>query len=116
MKKVILAIAAVSTLGFAAGACSQQQSKDAESDMSMESATSVAGPIRSVGTVIAVDAAAGSITLDHEPIEALRWPSMKMKFKADRADMLGGIAVGDRVAFEVKSASDPQTVTMVQKQ
>jgi len=119
MKQKVLAMIASGAFALVAPACSQEAPKTASDQMEpMTSAAPAAasGPIRSVGTVTAIDAAAGSITLDHEPIEAIRWPSMTMKFKAERPDMLKDVAVGDRVAFELKSAAEPQTVTMVEKQ
>ena len=56
------------------------------------------------------------ITLRHEPIPAIHWSAMTMEFHAENPAILQGIAVGDRVAFELKSATEPNTVTMVQKQ
>lgn len=53
------------------------------------------------GTVTAIDAAAGRITLDHEPIAELEWPAMEMGF-AINADKLNGIAVGDAVTFDMQ--------------
>jgi Cu/Ag efflux protein CusF len=41
---------------------------------------------------------------------------MTMEFHAEDPAILQGIAVGDQVAFELKSADEPNTVTMVQKQ
>lgn len=103
-------------------ACSPPASGPAaKSDMSqmkMEepAATPAAGPIRGTGTVTAVNAAQGVITLNHEPIPAIRWSAMTMEFKAEDPRILQGVAVGDRVTFELKSASDTNMVTMVQKQ
>src|SRR3546814_13799072 len=37
------------------------------------------------GTVTAVDAAAGTVTIDHGPILAVGWPAMARTFKADKA-------------------------------
>lgn len=103
-----------------AAACSQPASQPAaKSDMDamqMSEPAATAGPIRSTGTVTAVDAAAGTISLQHEPIAAINWPAMTMQFRAENPAILQGIAVGDRVAFELKSASEPQVVTMVQGQ
>jgi Cu/Ag efflux protein CusF len=86
--------------------------------MKMEEAApaAAAGPIRAMGTVTAVDVAAGTISLNHEPIAAINWPSMTMQFRAENPAILHGIAAGDRVTFELKSASETSVVTMVQKQ
>ena len=79
-----------------------------------DSSTAV-GPIRSVGVVKAVDATTGAITVDHEAIPAIHWSAMTMEFKAQDPTMLQGVAAGDHVEIELKSADEPQTVTMVHK-
>ena len=106
---------------LAIAACSPPASQEpAKSDAGMNVETTApataAGPITSTGTVTQVDAAAGTITINHEPIAAVSWPAMTMQFTAEDPAMLQGIAVGDRVAFEIKSATETSTVTSVQKQ
>jgi Cu(I)/Ag(I) efflux system periplasmic protein CusF len=108
-------------IGLLVTACSPPASEPAaKTDMqSMNmspAAASEAGAIRAVGTVTAVDAAAGTISLNHEPIPAIQWPTMTMQFRAEDASILQGIAVGDRVAFTLKNAQEPQVITMVEKQ
>ncbi len=101
----------------AVAACSPEASAPAKDNMgAMGTSGAVAGPIRSTGTVTAIDAAAGTISLDHQAIAAISWPAMSMQFRAENPAMLQGIAVGDQVTFELKSASEPQIVTMVEKQ
>ena len=85
-------------------------------DMPMTGTAQATGPIRSTGVVTQVDASAGTVTFNHEAIQAINWPAMTMQFHAENAAILHGIAVGDHVTFELKSATEPQTVTMVQKQ
>ena len=41
---------------------------------------------------------------------------MSMQFQVENAAILQGVAVGDRVSFELKSATETQIVTMVEKQ
>lgn len=67
------------------------------------------------GTVIAIDAATGKITLDHGAIPAVGWPAMKMGFSAKPA-VLAGIAVGDKVDFEVTVTGNAGEVTHIKKQ
>lgn len=51
------------------------------------------------GTVKSVDAAAGKLVIDHDPIPALKWPRMVMDFRlADKA-LAGKVKVGDKVRF-----------------
>jgi Cu(I)/Ag(I) efflux system periplasmic protein CusF len=74
------------------------------------------GPVSGAGTVTAVDAAAGTISIDHEAIAAINWPAMSMQFIVDDPTMLQGVAVGDRVVFELKSAQEPNTVVSLRKE
>lgn len=66
------------------------------------------------GTVTAIDAAAGKITLDHGAIPAVGWPAMKMGFTAKPA-LLSGIAIGDKVEFEVTVSGGAGVVTQIKK-
>ncbi len=67
------------------------------------------------GTVTAVDAAAGKITLDHGAIPAVDWPAMKMGFSA-KPELLKGVAVGDKVDFDVTVTGSAGEVTAIKKQ
>lgn len=51
------------------------------------------------GVVRSIDAQARTITVQHGPIAALRWPAMTMTFPVQSAAMLNGISVGARVHF-----------------
>ena len=67
------------------------------------------------GTVTAIDPSTGKITLDHGTIPAVGWPAMKMGFSAKPA-VLTGIAVGDKVDFEVTVTGNAGEVTHIKKQ
>lgn len=69
---------------------------------------------KSTGTVIAIDKAAGKITLDHAAIPALNWPAMTMAFAA-KPTILESVAVGDKVAFDVTIKGKAGEVTAVSK-
>jgi Cu(I)/Ag(I) efflux system protein CusF len=56
---------------------------------------------KGVGTVTAIDKTAGTIIVDHEAIPEAGWPPMVMGFKAAPA-LLTSVAVGDKVAFDLK--------------
>lgn len=102
-----------------AAACSPPTTQEAKTDdmnMAEPAAPAAVGAITSTGTVTQVDAATGTITINHEPIAAINWPTMTMQFTAENPAILQGIAVGDHVTFELKGASETSTVTMVQKQ
>ena len=66
------------------------------------------------GTVTAIDAAAGNITLDHGAIPAVGWPAMKMGFSA-KPDLLKGVAVGDKVDFDLTVTGNAGEVTAIRK-
>lgn len=106
-------------MALLAVACSPPATQEAKTDdmnMTEPTAPAAAGPIASTGTVTQVDAAAGTITITHEPIAAVSWPAMTMQFTAENPAILQGIAVGDHVSFELKSATETSIVTMLQKQ
>lgn len=109
--------AATTTTTTSAATSSTAPAADAKmGDMPMTSTAQTAGPIRSTGVVTQVDANAGTVTFDHQAIPAVNWPAMTMQFHAENPSILNGIAVGDHVAFELKSATETGVVTMVHKQ
>ncbi|HJV62046.1 MAG TPA: efflux RND transporter periplasmic adaptor subunit [Albitalea sp.] len=55
---------------------------------------------RGQGKVEAIDAQAGSVTLNHGAIATLGWPAMTMEFKVAHAGLLQGLKPGAPVAFE----------------
>jgi Cu(I)/Ag(I) efflux system protein CusF len=116
MLKVL--IVPIALLGAACSPPASQEAakSDAEMNMPEPAAPAAAEPVAATGTVTAVDAAAGTISINHEPIAAINWPTMTMQFTAENPAILQGVTVGDRVAFEIKSASETGIVTMVQKQ
>ena len=91
------------------------QSSDMSANMSdMPMASAMQHGI-AAGTVTAVDAATGKITLDHGPMSGLNWPAMTMGFTA-KAEQLAGIKVGDKVDFEIDWDGKTGTITMMQRQ
>ena len=118
MKKTVL-IATWLTLPLSLSACDKpaeapktEATADTLGDMAMPSEAKMA---KGSGTVTAIDAAAGKITLDHEPIAELEWPAMNMGFGA-KPEMLKDIAVGDKVDFELTVAGTAGEVTKITKQ
>ena len=123
MKGKILATLTSGLLAVAIAGCSQPTTTApaaAEQKMGeVGAATTMAvatGPIRSTGVVTQVDAHAGTITLNHQAISAINWPAMTMQFHAENPAILHGVAVGDHVTFQFKSATETGVVTMMQKQ
>ena len=122
MKRLpLILIAAV--LGTALAACGKspaEQAADAQAPATAASDTmagmgmSDAVMAKGTGTVTAIDKATGMITLDHGPIDALKWPAMTMEFKATPATLLDTVKVGDKVTFDLKMIDGTGEVTAIQ--
>ena len=68
------------------------------------------------GTVTKIDEAAGKITLKHGPIKKLDMDEgMTMVFKAQAADMLKQVKVGDKVRFDADRVNGQLTLTKIEK-
>lgn len=116
MLKALIVPVAMLAAACSPPAAQDAAKSDADMNMSQSAAPASAGPINGVGTVTAVDAAAGTVSLDHGPIAAISWPAMSMQFTVEDPADLQGIAVGDRVSFELKSATETSVVTEIAKQ
>jgi len=55
---------------------------------------------RAVGVLNAVDAAAGTATISHEPVASLKWPAMKMDFVLANPSLVAGVKPGAAIEFE----------------
>ena len=71
------------------------------------------GPVRSAGEVVVIQPEYAAITIRHEPIPEYGMGAMTMEFTTDDAAKLEGLAVGDRVAFEL---SGPTEIATIRKQ
>jgi len=60
---------------------------------------------KAMGTVLSVMQEHGMITINHEPIEALNWPSMAMPFITE-PELLKNIKEGDHVSITVLTEPD----------
>ena len=67
------------------------------------------------GTVTAIDAKAGTVTIDHEAVPELEWPEMVMAFDATE-EVRGDVAVGDAITFEFSTGEEGNTVTSIAAQ
>ena len=54
------------------------------------------------GSITAI--AGDQVTIAHGPVEGLGWPAMTMAFRAPSPQMIQGLSVGDRVAFQVRES------------
>ena len=64
------------------------------------------------GTVEAVDAGAGKITISHDPVESLKWPAMTMGFKAT-PEQVASVQLDQKVQFEFESRGMDATITQI---
>lgn len=64
------------------------------------------------GTVESVDPVAGKIVIAHGPVEALKWPAMKMGFTAT-PDQIDAVQAGQKVDFEFMSQGAKNTLTRI---
>jgi Cu(I)/Ag(I) efflux system protein CusF len=67
---------------------------------------------KATGTVKAIDAAKGTITIAHGAVKSANWPAMKMNFKIT-PEMIGGINAGDQVEFEFVAKGMEAMVTRI---
>lgn len=62
--------------------------------------TAKAASHRADGVLKAIDAAAGTVSVSHEPVASLGWPAMTMDFVLANPSLLGTLKPGSPVAFE----------------
>ena len=52
------------------------------------------------GSVVAIDAKAGTLSVRHEPVPSLKWPAMTMEFVPANPSLLDGLKPGSAFDFE----------------
>ena len=70
---------------------------------------------KGVGVITEIDAAQAMVTLRHEPIPTLGWPTMVMPFRVTPPGLLTGLKVGQKVAFETREAEGLPEITAIHK-
>ena len=63
------------------------------------------------GTVSKVDAQKGTVTIEHGPVESMKWPAMTMTFKAKDKAMLDKVKPGDKVDFSFSQSGKDYIVS-----
>lgn len=130
MQKTGLITAGIGAIALGLAACSPQApaavvevpavepaaAPPAMADMPMPSKTDMTGPITSSGKITAIDAVAGTVTLDHQAIPEVKWEAMSMSFTAIEPALLKDLKVGDAVSFDLKSAAEPTKISRIVKQ
>ncbi len=80
------------------------------------SAYVVAAPIQTAqgtGVVKAIDAKTSTITLQHEPIPALKWSAMTMPFPLATPELAKGLAAGQKVKFDLEVEGSKYRITAI---
>jgi Cu(I)/Ag(I) efflux system membrane fusion protein len=55
---------------------------------------------RADGTIDAIDAQSGTVTISHQPVASLKWPAMTMDFALANASLVSGVKPGTPISFE----------------
>ena len=63
------------------------------------------------GTVKRVDAKAGTVTLDHEPVKSLDWPAMTMVFKVRDKAVMDKLAQCKKVEVQFEQRGKDYVIT-----
>ena len=122
MMKRRVAISAVAALSIAATPMAAAQSGGMKGmdmkDMDMKGMDKGAkkAPGKShqaAGKVKSVDAAKGTVTIDHGPVASMNWPAMTMSFKAKDKKMLEGIKPGQKIEIDFEQQGKEQVITKV---
>ena len=66
-----------------------------------------------IGTVRKVDRENGIVTIFHQPVAALKWPSMTMPFAVDDKAMFDRLKVGEQVEFEFARDGNHVVITHI---
>ena len=108
MRAIAYAVIGALTLATAGAA--------AADDMSAMKGMSAAPPAKhgqGTGVIKAIDAKAGTLTIQHGPIPAVSWPAMTMTFKATPPTLLSGLKFGETIGFDTTVRGMAADVTAV---
>lgn len=111
----IVLMASPLALAACGGEPTQKHGSMDEHDTSTMNEGDTAKTADAVGTVTAIDADAGTITVDHEPVAELGWPQMVMAFDATE-EVRGDVTVGDAIGFTIEATDEGNTITAMAKQ
>jgi Cu(I)/Ag(I) efflux system protein CusF len=82
-------------------------------DMKSETKGDKATVHKGTGVVTKVDPAASTMTIKHEPIQSINWPSMTMTFTVQDKAMLDKVKKDQKVDFEFVQKGKDYIVTSV---
>ena len=106
-----LALAAALSLAATLGHAGEMKGMDMK-DMSPSAMSKGAGSKHvAKATVKSVDAKANTVTLDHEPVKSLNWPSMTMAFKVHDKSVMDKLGQGKKVEVEFEQRGKDYVIT-----
>lgn len=70
---------------------------------------------KGVGLITVIDPSQAMVTLKHEPIPSLGWPTMVMPFRVTPPGLLKGLKVGQKVVFETREAEGLPEITAIRR-
>lgn len=114
--KRLVAISTLALLGAAPLAVAQMKGMDMK-DMDMKGMKSdkkTEGQVhKGTGVVTNIDRAGGKVTLKHDPIKSLNWPTMTMAFSVKDKAMLDKVAKDKKVEFEFVQQGQQFVITSI---
>ena len=112
MKRLLLNPLVFALLLPASVSLAQQKMDDMKGmDMGKKPAAATQSTHKAVGTVTKVDATAGTVTLDHEPVKTMNWGAMSMGFKVADKSLLDKVTKGKKVEIEFKQVGKDYVIT-----
>ncbi|MEO9904628.1 MAG: copper-binding protein [Nisaea sp.] len=105
---------AMDEMPMADGQMADDQMSMDDGDMAMMGSDGAMQTASAEGTVTAIDADAGTITVDHGAVPEIEWPAMTMGFEADE-QLRQDVAVGDAFSFEFTTGEGGNTITSITK-
>ena len=115
MKRITSTVLAIAMALSGAAVLAQKKMDDMKGmDMGKKPATGAQPVHKTKATVKKVDAKAGSVTLAHEPVASLNWPSMTMGFKVKESALLNKLTEGKRVDVEFVQEGKDYVIQSVQ--
>ncbi len=65
------------------------------------------------GVITEIDAKEAMLTLKHDPIPALGWPTMTMPFRVVPPELLKGLKVGQKIGFDTNEGHGLPEITAI---
>jgi Cu(I)/Ag(I) efflux system periplasmic protein CusF len=110
---VVFALVAPSVALSQSGDMKGMDMKD-HKGMDMKSDKKAEGQVhKATGKVAKVDRSAGTVTIDHEPVASMKWPSMSMAFKVKDKAMLEKVKPDAKVDFRFTQSGKDYIITEI---